>query len=73
MEVKTSHGEGNHVCFDCIGCDKETLDNKEEILEFLNNLPDIIGMKKISESVVVKHEHENNNESGTDKTICCKK
>jgi len=64
MEVKCSHGKGNNVFFDCSGCKKNSLNNKEKIKDFLIKLSDSIEMKRLCEPVIVFHEHSNPNESG---------
>ena len=39
---------GIHLTLDCYGCNREKLNNLNFILKFLNELPDLIGMKKIA-------------------------
>jgi len=51
MEIKTTHGEGCHLTIDAFEC-KENLNSKELVTEFLEELPDLIGMKKISKANV---------------------
>jgi len=39
---------GPHLMLDCYGCDETKLKNLEFVLKFLDDLPDIINMHKIS-------------------------
>ncbi|MFH1663985.1 MAG: deoxyhypusine synthase [archaeon] len=64
MEVKCFHGKGNNIFFDCSGCDKKALNDKEKIKEFLIRVSDSIEMKRLTEPVVVSYKHKHNEESG---------
>lgn len=64
MEIETSHGNGSHLTIDAFNCNRETLESVEKITEFLNALPDHIGMNKITEPKVLHHEAENPDDSG---------
>ncbi|MBS3115144.1 deoxyhypusine synthase [Candidatus Woesearchaeota archaeon] len=63
MEIKTTHGEGCHLTIDAFEC-KENLNSKELVTEFLEELPDLIGMKKISKANVIRYADRNEKESG---------
>ena len=63
METKTTHGDGNHLTIDAFNCSSD-LNNKELVENILNQLPELIGMNKITEPKVVRYTHENTNESG---------
>lgn len=43
---------GEHVTIDGYGGNRERLNNKELVLECLNNLPNLLDMKKLSEPVI---------------------
>lgn len=47
---------GEHVTLDGYGGDLNALDNKEKVLEFLNSLPGMLGMKKLSEPNIFHSE-----------------
>jgi len=40
---------GPHLMLDCYGCNERKLKDFDFVLKFLNDLPDLIGMHKISE------------------------
>jgi len=42
-----------HLKLDCYDCDKELLENEGKILEFLDSLPEVVKMKKISKPFVI--------------------
>ena len=46
--------EGSHLTLDCTGCDLETLQDENGIVEFLNKLVAFLGMRKLIEPVSVK-------------------
>jgi deoxyhypusine synthase len=62
MNIKSIHGFGNHLIID--GFNSKKLDDKELIKKVLLELPEIMGMKIISEPVVVEHKAEKEEESG---------
>jgi|GEM_PF-93954 len=64
MEVKLVHGNGNHACFDCFGCSREALGDEASVRGFLDEMPGVMGMRKLSEPLVIRHEHEKKQESG---------
>ena len=43
---------GEHLTIDGYGGSQEKLSNKEIVLHCLNNLPELLGMKKLAEAVV---------------------
>ena len=47
---------GTHLMLDCFGCDKNSLDSMEQIYNFLDKLPDLLGMKKFIKPFVVRYE-----------------
>lgn len=55
---------GEHVTIDGYGGDKTKLNNKELILECLNNLPDSLGMSKLSEPVIYYAKGNNSKDPG---------
>ncbi len=63
MQIKINHGHGNHLIIDVFGCDKN-LDDKDNIQKLLENLPENIGMKRISEAFVMQYDSQDNEESG---------
>lgn len=64
MEVKPLHGKGNNVIFDCSGCDSKALADEAKVRDFLNYTVEFLGMKKLCEPVVVKHEPAKKQERG---------
>lgn len=46
---------GPHLMLELYGSDKKIISNIEKIREFLNNLPDVIGMHKISEPMILEY------------------
>jgi len=46
---------GPHLMLDCYGCDENKLKDLEFVLKFLNDLPDLIGMHKISEPQAINY------------------
>ncbi len=63
MEIKTSHGQGSHLTVDAFEC-RENLNSKELVTSFLEELPSLIGMKKISKANVMHYNDKNEKESG---------
>jgi S-adenosylmethionine decarboxylase len=63
MQVKELHGKGNHLIIDAKKCNK-SINKKEFIEEILNELPEKVGMKKISTPLVINYESEKISESG---------
>ena len=47
---------GEHVTLDGYGGNMDALNNKEKVLEFLNSLPGMLGMKKLSETMIFHSE-----------------
>ncbi len=64
MEVKLSHGKGNHIGFDCFNCNKKALNDEKKVKEFLIEISDAIEMKRLCKPVVISHKHEKKTESG---------
>lgn len=64
MDVKLIHGYGNHLIIEGFDCDKEKINDKEHIKKVLNEFPKKIGMRLLSEPVVVRHDAEKKEESG---------
>ncbi|MBW2993654.1 adenosylmethionine decarboxylase, partial [Candidatus Woesearchaeota archaeon] len=64
MKINAYHGLGNHLIIDAYECDKDRLNDIEFIKTILNELPDIIKVKKLSEPTVISHTAENPEESG---------
>lgn len=50
------HLDGTHLMADCFGCRKEILSDPEKIKEYLDSLPEILGMKKLIKPYVVVYE-----------------
>src|SRR3989344_3779226 len=48
--------DGTHLMADLMGCDKRTLGNSEKIKEFLDTLPNMLGMKKMIKPYVVVYK-----------------
>jgi deoxyhypusine synthase len=55
---------GNNLTVDGYDCDRERLDSKELVRKVLSELPDLLGMTKLSEPQVVKHEAKTHKERG---------
>jgi len=53
---------GLHLTLDAYSADKESLANKELIRNFLDNLPELIGMKKLAQAQVFEYDGEGNKE-----------
>ena len=64
MKIKKIHGKGNHLIADCFSCSSKILASKKEITKILNELPEIIGMRKISNPLVLYHRAKRKSESG---------
>jgi len=64
MKVTKLHGRGNHLVLDCYGCDRRSINSKKTISSMLNELPELIGMKRISKPHIVEYEAEQEPESG---------
>ena len=64
MNIKSIHGYGNHLIIDGFNCSEEKLNDKELVKNILLELPKIMGMKIISDPVVVDHKAEKKEESG---------
>jgi S-adenosylmethionine decarboxylase len=47
---------GPHLMLDCRGCNIEKISNLEYVFKFLNELPDRIGMTKITQPYVFPYE-----------------
>lgn len=47
---------GPHLMLDCRGCNLEKISNLEFVFKFLNELPDRIGMTKITQPYVFPYE-----------------
>lgn len=47
---------GPHLMLDCRGCNLEKIDNLEFVFKFLNELPERIGMTKITQPYVFPYE-----------------
>jgi len=47
---------GPHLMLDCSGCNLEKISNLEYVFKFLNELPDRIGMTKITQPYVFPYE-----------------
>ena len=60
MVKKNDLLKGSHLTLDCTGCNSEKISNIEIINHFLNELPQILGMRKIIDPVVLKYEWDNN-------------
>lgn len=48
-------GFGPHLTMDLYSCEKDVLNDEEFVCEFLNTLPDMIGMTKASQPLVIKY------------------
>ena len=64
MEVKSTHGQGNSISFDCLGCSKESLKSEKKVKDFLIKISNEIQMKRLCEPVVISYKHEIKEESG---------
>ena len=64
MQVQKKHGKGNHLIADCFNCDSFVLESKKEISRILEELPLVIGMRKISSPLVLYHRAKRKSESG---------
>lgn len=64
MKVTKLHGRGNHLVLDCYGCDKKKINNKGVICDMLKELPELIGMKRISKPHIINYKAEQEPESG---------
>ena len=62
MRVKQLHGKGNHLILDAYTGEK--LDSVDFVKEFLLKSVDRIGMRAISEPLVIYHKAKDNSESG---------
>lgn len=51
-------GFGPHLMVDGYGSDKQILDSKEKLLDFLHTVPDKIGMTKIMEPYVIYYSSD---------------
>lgn len=60
MEVKRTHGNGNHLIVEALFCDKVALANKETITKFLTEFPAKINMHAISDANVIEYKPEDN-------------
>ena len=47
---------GPHLMLDCSGCNADRIGNLEFVFKFLNELPDKIGMTKITQPYVFPYE-----------------
>ncbi|MBW2981038.1 adenosylmethionine decarboxylase [Candidatus Woesearchaeota archaeon] len=64
MKVTKLHGLGNHLVLDCYGCDRGSINSKRAISSMLKELPELIGMKRISKPHIVEYKAEQEPESG---------
>lgn len=55
---------GLHLMFDAYGCSKEALNSQQIVQNALNELPEIIGMKKLIEPVVLFAEGNDKRDPG---------
>jgi len=55
MKIKIKHGKGNHLIVDAFNC-KANLNSKQLVKSFLNELPNLIKMKKISKPLVLDYK-----------------
>jgi S-adenosylmethionine decarboxylase len=56
--------KGKHLILDCWDCPEDKLASKAVVEDFLRQLPDSIGMRKISKPMVVEHKAEKEEDSG---------
>lgn len=63
MNIESIHGDGSHLTIDAFNC-KGKLDDVECVKDFLDRLPDMIGMTKISEPKVLEHKAEHKDDDG---------
>jgi deoxyhypusine synthase len=64
MKVKTTHGMGSHLLLEGFEGDRKLLDSTATVKRFLETLPRKIGMKRISEAIVLKHRPSDQEEAG---------
>jgi deoxyhypusine synthase len=57
-------GPGNHLVIEGFECNPEKLDKPELVKTVINEIANMLGMKRISETVVVKHAARRKEESG---------
>jgi S-adenosylmethionine decarboxylase len=55
---------GPHLTIDAYGCEKERLASLDVVFDFLDRMPDVIGMQKITKPYVFKHLAEPDPEWG---------
>src|SRR5690348_6033564 len=55
---------GLHVMFDAYNCSKEALDSRDLVEKILNELPEVIGMKKLIDPVVLFAEGNDKRDPG---------
>ncbi|MDI6722493.1 MAG: adenosylmethionine decarboxylase [Candidatus Aenigmarchaeota archaeon] len=55
MDERCEIGFGPHLTMDLYGCDKSVLNDEKFVHNFLNELPDLIGMHKISQPQITKY------------------
>ena len=63
MNIKCEHGEGSHLTIDAFDC-KVDLNDKKIVLTMLNELPNQLGMKAITEPKVIDYKDSKDKESG---------
>ncbi|MBW2983827.1 adenosylmethionine decarboxylase [Candidatus Woesearchaeota archaeon] len=64
MKVTKIHGLGNHLVLDCYGCDRDKIESKRIISDMLKELPELIGMKRISKPHIMEYKAKVEPESG---------
>lgn len=62
-EEKTKHF-GNHLTIDGYGGDFEKLNNREVVFKVLDELPNILGMKKLAEPFLISAPSNNKKDPG---------
>jgi len=63
MKIETKHGNGSQLTVDAFDCESN-IDNESLVQKFLEELPSLLEMNKISKPVVLKHKAEKEEESG---------
>ena len=56
MRVSSTHGSGNHLMIDGFSCDRNSLENEQKLKEIIEELVDLLEMRKISDIITIKHE-----------------
>ena len=64
MKVYKTHGLGNHLTLDGMNCKEDKLKDENLIINLLNELPQKIGLRKLTKPKVLYHKAKDDLESG---------